>query len=152
MVNAHIQTAPLELTELMAEFTTQSPKSGAVVTFSGMVRDYNQQGDIDGIELEHYPGMTEKALLTLGKDAYSRFDLDAISIVHRVGKIANYEPIVWVAAASQHRQAAFDAAAFTMDALKQRVPLWKKEWRGEKAQWVEAKQSDAEALANWQAP
>ncbi len=85
--------------------------TGAIVTFTGLVRDFNNAGDIDGIELEHYPGMTEKALMLLVEQASERFSLNSAGALHRVGRIHNNEQIVWVGAAAPHRQAAFDAAA-----------------------------------------
>lgn len=125
-------------------------KSGALVTFCGLVRDFNQDGNIDGISLEHYPGMTEKAMTALIKEAHLRFELEEAGIVHRVGRIENSQVIVWVGCGSLHRQAAFEAATFIMDRLKQDVPLWKKEYRGGESQWVEAKQSDSDAASRWQ--
>jgi molybdopterin synthase catalytic subunit len=123
--------------------------SGAIVTFTGLVRDSNAAGTIEGIELEHYPGMTENALNTLVEQAISRFSLNAAGAVHRVGKLYNQDPIVWVGCAAPHRQAAFDAAVFLMDMLKQSVPLWKKEFSGDESNWVEAKTSDDKAALKW---
>jgi len=125
--------------------------TGAIVTFTGLVRDFNSQGDIDGIELEHYPGMTDKALMLLVEQAVARFSLTAAGAVHRIGRLYNNEQIVWVGAAAPHRQAAFDAACFLMDMLKQSVPLWKKEFKGERSQWVETKASDDKAALKWMA-
>lgn len=124
-------------------------KSGAIVTFTGLVRDFNQDGGIEGISLEHYPGMTEKAMLALLTAAMERFTLESAGIVHRVGCIQNNEEIVWVGCASAHRQAAFSAACYIMDMLKQSVPLWKKELTAGKSQWVEAKASDEGAALKW---
>ena len=113
------------------------------------MRDFNNAGDIDGIELEHYPGMTEKALMLLVEQASERFSLNSAGALHRVGRIHNNEQIVWVGAAAPHRQAAFDAACYLMDMLKQSVPLWKKEFKGDKSEWVEAKASDDKAALKW---
>lgn len=123
--------------------------TGAIVTFTGLVRDFNNAGDIDGIELEHYPGMTEKALMLLVEQASERFSLNSAGALHRVGRIHNNEQIVWVGAAAPHRQAAFDAACYLMDMLKQSVPLWKKEFKGDKSEWVAAKASDDKAALKW---
>ncbi len=123
--------------------------TGAIVTFTGLVRDFNQQGDIEGIELEHYPGMTEAALMSLLEQASTRFTLNSAGVVHRVGRISNNEQIVWVGTAAPHRQAAFDSACFLMDMLKQSVPLWKKEYKGSESQWVSAKTSDDNAALKW---
>lgn len=122
---------------------------GAIVTFTGLVRDYNAQGPIDGLELEHYPGMTEQVMHTLANQASSTFKLTSAGIVHRVGRLHNAEPIVWVGCAAAHRQAAFDAASYIMDTLKQAVPLWKKEFQDGQAHWVAAKASDRAAAQRW---
>lgn len=99
---------------------------GAIVTFTGLVRDNNADGNILGIELEHYPGMTEQALTNLVQEAITRFSLTSAGAVHRVGRLYNDEQIVWVGTAAPHRAAAFEGANFLMDMLKQSVPLWKK--------------------------
>lgn len=136
--------------KLQSDANAHSPGgTGAIVTFTGLVRDFNSQGDIDGIELEHYPGMTDKALTLLVEQAVTRFSLTAAGAVHRIGRLYNDEQIVWVGAAAPHRQAAFDAACFLMDMLKQSVPLWKKEFKGERSQWVETKASDDKAALKW---
>ncbi len=124
-------------------------KSGAFVTFCGLVRDFNENGNIDGISLEHYPGMTEKSMTSLVEEALSRFDLEEVGLVHRVGRIDHSQIIVWVGCAAAHRQAAFEAASFIMDLLKQNVPLWKKEHLGSDSKWVDVKQSDDDAAAKW---
>lgn len=123
--------------------------AGAIVTFTGLVRDYNTEGLIEGISLEHYPGMTESAMKKLLDDAAQRFNVLNAGIVHRVGFVANHQPIVWVGCAASHRQAAFDAAGFIMDMLKKSVPLWKKEHQNGTACWVAAKASDDEAAMQW---
>ena len=127
----------------------KASQSGAVVTFTGRVRDYNASGAIDGIELEYYPGMTESALQRLLEQAIARFNLSNAGIVHRVGKLGNQEQIVWVGTCAAHRQDAFSAAGYIMDMLKQSVPIWKKEWQGDRAAWVAAKGSDNEAAMRW---
>ncbi|GGW89664.1 molybdenum cofactor biosynthesis protein MoaE [Alteromonas halophila] len=124
-------------------------KAGAIVTFTGLVRDMNDDGAIGGIELEHYPGMTERVLDELASQAMSRFSLISAGIVHRVGRILNHEQIVWVGCVAAHRQAAFDGACFTMDILKQSVPLWKKELVGGTGKWVAAKHLDEAAAMRW---
>ena len=151
---ALVQDADFDHGELYARLKQSaderaSGNTGAIVTFTGLVRDFNNAGDIDGIELEHYPGMTEKALMKLVEQAVVRFSLNSAGALHRVGRIYNNEQIVWVGAAAQHRQAAFDAASFLMDMLKQSVPLWKKEFKGECSQWVETKASDDKAALKW---
>ena len=118
---------------------------GAIVTFTGLVRDNNADGNILGIELEHYPGMTEQALTNLVQEAITRFSLTSAGAVHRVGRLYNDEQIVWVGTAAPHRAAAFEGANFLMDMLKQSVPLWKKEFTRDNSRWVEVKASDDKA-------
>ena len=151
---ALVQDADFDHGELYARLKQSaderaSGNTGAIVTFTGLVRDFNNAGDIDGIELEHYPGMTEKALMKLVEQAVVRFSLNSAGALHRVGRIYNNEQIVWVGAAAQHRQAAFDAASFLMDMLKQSVPLWKKEFTRDNSRWVEVKASDDKAALAW---
>jgi molybdopterin synthase catalytic subunit len=116
---------------------------GALVAFAGLVRDLD--GSLGALELEHYPGMTEKALAAIEADACARWPLQACLIVHRFGRLEAGEQIMMVATASAHRQAAFAAAEFLMDYLKSRAPFWKKEG----AAWVEAREEDEAALAGW---
>ena len=151
---AYIQEQDFDQGDLNAQLQSQTQaktlgNTGAIVTFTGLVRDFNNAGNIDGIELEHYPGMTEKALSILIDKAIERFSLTNAGAVHRVGRIYNNEQIVWVGCAATHRQAAFDGACFLMDMLKQSVPLWKKEFKGDKSTWVEAKGSDDAAALKW---
>ncbi|MCG8672459.1 MAG: molybdenum cofactor biosynthesis protein MoaE [Pseudomonadales bacterium] len=126
-----------------------SKKVGAVVSFSGLVRDFNDKGDILGLELEHYPGMTEKSLASIIDQASERWDLIAASVCHRVGKIWNGEVIVHVSVASQHRKQAFEACEFIMDYLKTDAPFWKKELSKDGDVWVETKASDNDARGRW---
>ena len=140
---------PLDINGCYRELQHKSHNAGALVTFTGLVRDYNLAGGIQGIHLEHYPGMTEKALQQLIEQAHARFDLIHASIVHRVGDIANHAPIVWVGTASSHRQQAFDSACFIMDMLKKSVPLWKKEYQHGQATWVASKATDEDAAMKW---
>lgn len=120
---------------------------GALVSFSGLVRDLD--GRLEGFELEHYPGMTEKALRAIEAEAQARWPLRASLIIHRYGPLAPGDQIMMVATASAHRAAAFAAAEFLMDYLKSRAPFWKKERTGEGARWVDAREEDEEALARW---
>ena len=122
---------------------------GAIVTFTGLVRDNNADGNILGIELEHYPGMTEQALTNLVQEAITRFSLTSAGAVHRVGRLYNDEQIVWVGTAAPHRAAAFEGANFLMDMLKQSVPLWKKEFTRDDSRWVDVKSSDDKAALAW---
>lgn len=120
---------------------------GAVVSFTGLVRDVS--GTLEAMELEHYPGMTEKALAAIEAEARARWPLEACLIVHRVGPMAPGERIMMVATASAHRAAAFAAAEFLMDYLKSRAPFWKKETGGGGSAWVDAREEDEAALARW---
>lgn len=118
-------------------------------SFVGYVRDYNEAHAVRGLFLEHYPGMTEKALAAIEAEARARWPLFAVEIVHRVGQLLANQPIVFVGVSSAHRQAAFEACAFIMDYLKTRAPFWKKEHDGQTQQWVEARASDQHAAQRW---
>jgi len=122
---------------------------GAVVSFVGYVRDFNDGRDVAGMFLEHYPGMTEKALLKIVDEAQQRWPLLKLEVIHRVGELEPGEPIVFVAVASAHRQAAFEACDFVMDYLKTRAPFWKKENTSEGPRWVEGRDSDHKAADRW---
>ncbi len=122
---------------------------GAVVTFVGRVRDCAKSETISAMELEHYPGMTEKALQDIVNQAHQRWQLQGVSIIHRVGKLQPAEQIVMVAVASPHRGEAFQACEFMIDFLKMRAPFWKKEYTEQAAQWVDARESDDIALERW---
>ncbi|VVP77952.1 Molybdopterin synthase catalytic subunit [Pseudomonas fluorescens] len=122
---------------------------GAVVGFVGYVRDFNDGREVAGMFLEHYPGMTEKALGKIVDEAAGRWPLLKVEVLHRIGALEPGEPIVFVGVASAHRQAAFDACNFIMDYLKTRAPFWKKETTGNGPRWVEGKASDQEAAGRW---
>ncbi len=123
---------------------------GAIVTFTGIVRDMGSAGTVSNITLEHYPGMTEKSLKKLCLDAKARWPLGQVRIIHRVGTLDANEQIVFVGVTSKHRRAAFEAAEYLMDYLKTTAPLWKQESSAQGNTWVEAKQSDQEAVIRWQ--
>ena len=127
------------------------PVAGAVASFVGYVRDAAEQGAVTALELEHYPGMTEKALTAIVDDAMRRWPLFDVSVIHRVGLLPLQEPIVLVAVASAHRQDAFEACACIMDRLKTEAPFWKKEYRNGSAHWVDARDSDQHAAERWTA-
>ena len=122
---------------------------GAVVSFVGYVRDFNDGHEVAGMFLEHYPGMTEKALAKIVLEAQQRWPLLGLNVVHRVGALEPGEPIVFVGVVSAHRQAAFDACAFVMDYLKTRAPFWKKEQTADGPRWVEGRASDEAAAERW---
>ncbi|OLQ89942.1 molybdopterin synthase catalytic subunit [Vibrio ponticus] len=128
----------------------QSNASGAVVTFVGKVRDMNLGDDVVGLSLEHYPGMTEKALAEICNEAEQRWPLEGIRVIHRVGDMTTGDQIVFVGVASAHRGAAFEACEFVMDYLKTKAPFWKKERTTEATRWVDSRDSDAKAAERWQ--
>jgi molybdopterin synthase catalytic subunit len=136
--------------DLGAELATLSDRRtdiGALVSCTGLVRD--RGGGLATMELEHYPGMTEKALEAIEAEARERWPLDACLIVHRYGALAPGDRIMMVATASAHRRAAFEAAEFLMDYLKSRAPFWKKETTAEGTRWVETQADDEAALDRW---
>jgi molybdopterin synthase catalytic subunit len=124
--------------------------TGAIVFFVGQVRAESESDPVLALELEHYPAMTEKSLRRLLSEARARWALDAVTMVHRVGKLAVGEQIVLVAVSSRHRDEAFLSARFLMDSLKTRAPFWKKEHRASGKQWVQARQQDEQAASQWQ--
>ncbi|WP_082863322.1 molybdenum cofactor biosynthesis protein MoaE, partial [Oleiphilus sp. HI0080] len=121
---------------------------GAICMFTGLVREFGDQSDVQAIELEHYPGMTEKQLQNIVDQAKQRWPILASCIIHRIGMLKLDEQIVAVAVSSSHREAAFEACSFIMDYLKRDATIWKKEV-AEEAHWVEAKQSDAAKADSW---
>lgn len=129
-----------------------SPGAGAMVNFTGLVRDLSEQGQLSEMVIEHYPGMTEKALQAIAQAAASRWPLLGIRIIHRIGVLAAHEQIVLVATSSAHRQAAFEACAYVMDYLKTEAPFWKKEIGRFGERWVEARGSDEQAKQQWNLP
>ena len=136
--------------QIIAQKLKKLHNSGASVTFEGYVRDFDlNQDKLDILELEHYPGMTEKALLDIELLASQRWNLDDIYIVHRYGRLKVGEPIVGIIVFSKHRKEAFEACHFIIDFLKTDAPFWKKEQSPLGAQWVDARVSDDAALARW---
>ena len=127
-----------------------SLKVGAVVTFTGTVRDLNEDESVQLLQLEHYPGMTEKQLADIEYEAHKRWDLNSSLIIHRYGRLEPGDNIVLVACASSHRENAFDACHFLIDWLKTRAPFWKLEETPEGGRWVEAKTKDDLASARWE--
>jgi molybdopterin synthase catalytic subunit len=148
-VSVRIQTAPFDAQAEADALRRGDHEVGAVVTFVGTVRDINEGDAVATLELEHYPGMTEKALQAIEAEARQRFDVRGIVIVHRVGPLTPGDPIVLVAVTGAHRGAAFDACRFVMDYLKTRAPFWKKERTPQGDRWVEARDSDEDAAAAW---
>lgn len=122
---------------------------GAIVTFVGKVRDMNLGDSVCGLTLEHYPGMTEKSLASIVDDAKTRWPLNHVHVIHRVGELSLGDQIVFVGVTSAHRRAAFEACEFIMDFLKTQAPFWKKERLATEERWIEAKTSDDDAANRW---
>jgi molybdopterin synthase catalytic subunit len=144
-----VQTEAFDLAAEIAALYQANPKVGAVASFLGLVRDINAGLGVSAMTLEHYPGMTEKALTQIVEDARGRWEVLDACVIHRVGPLYPTDPIVLVAVASSHRGDAFAACEFIMDFLKTRAPFWKKEVTPEGEQWVDARESDAHAAARW---
>lgn len=145
-----VQSACFDPGQMLNQLHAKQSDIGAVVTFVGYVRDFNQGREVAGMLLEHYPGMTEKALQKIAEDAANRWPLLGVEVLHRVGRLAPGEPIVFVGVSSAHREAAFDACHFIIDYLKTRAPFWKKENTPAGPAWVEAREGDRDALDRWQ--
>ncbi|MCG3886716.1 molybdopterin synthase catalytic subunit MoaE [Photobacterium leiognathi] len=128
---------------------SEGTEAGAVVTFIGKVRDFNQGDTVTGLSLEHYPGMTEKSLQEIVDQANQRWPLLKTRVIHRVGDLALGDQIVFVGVTSAHRGAAFEACEFIMDYLKTRAPFWKKEQTPEQSRWVDARETDTSAADRW---
>jgi len=149
-MTVRVQREPFDVGAEVARLTAGRTDIGAVVTFSGLVRDETEGRRVTAIWLEHYPGMTEEELARVEAEAQSRWPLQASLVIHRYGKLSPGEHIVLVVTASAHRQAAFEAAEFLMDYLKTRAPFWKKEETVDHGgRWVEARQSDDAAAERW---
>ena len=125
-------------------------QDGAVVTFVGKVRDFNEGLDVQGLSLEHYPGMTEKVLAGIEAKAREHWPLNKVTIIHRFGDLALGEQIVFIGVTSPHRKAAFAACEFLIDFLKTKAPFWKKELTTDGSVWLDAKDSDDDASQQWQ--
>lgn len=149
MIDIRVQTARFDPGQLTAAAHGGDLAIGAVVCFTGYVRDFNQQKQVHSMFLEHFPGMTEKSLEKIALEARQRWPLQSIQILHRVGQLEQGEPIVFVATASAHREDAFNACAFVMDYLKTRAPFWKKEHTTDGSYWVDGRASDQAAAARW---
>lgn len=144
-----IQETAFDAAAELTQFQAANRSSGATVMFIGTVREVSEGRRIEGMTLEHYPGMTEKALAAIEAEALERWPLEASLIIHRHGKLQPGEDIVLVIAASAHREAAFEACAFLMDWLKTKAPFWKLEESAGKSRWVEAKDHDDAAARRW---
>ncbi|MDD5389752.1 MAG: molybdopterin synthase catalytic subunit MoaE [Gallionellaceae bacterium] len=144
-----VQSEAFDLNAEVAALYQANPKVGAVASFLGLVRDINEGQGVSTLSLEHYPGMTEKALAEIVADAGRRWEVLDATVIHRVGTLRPTEPIVLVAVASGHRGDAFAACEFIMDFLKTQAPFWKKEATPEGERWVDARESDDHAAARW---
>ncbi|MEM6888531.1 MAG: molybdenum cofactor biosynthesis protein MoaE [Pseudomonadota bacterium] len=143
-----VQEAPFDFAAEAAKFARARTDMGALVTFSGNVRDTGSS-QLQHMEIEHYPGMTERALAEIATEALSRWSLGDVLVIHRFGVLTPGETIMMVATAARHRADAFAAAEFLMDYLKSRAPFWKREVTEEGETWVAAREEDEDALSRW---
>jgi molybdopterin synthase catalytic subunit len=144
-----IQEQDFDVSDELAVLRAGDARVGAVASFVGVVRDLNDASRVSTLTLEHYPGMTEKALSQIVDDARQRWDIVDALIIHRVGELKPRDQIVLVAVTGAHRGESFAACQFIMDYLKTRAPFWKKEQTPEGERWVEARASDEDAAARW---
>ena len=147
-MDIRVQDTAFDLGAEANAFAARQKGMGAIVTFTGIVRDLGE-GDLQAMQIEHYPGMTEKAISKIADEALSRWKLGDILVIHRHGVLQAEDVIMMVATSSRHRVDAFQAAEFLMDYLKSRAPFWKKEVTPEGADWVAAKDEDEDALSRW---
>ena len=148
-VTIRIQDADFDIAKEIAALTMGRTNIGAVVSFSGICRGSEGTEKIAALTLEHYPGMAEAEIKRHADEAMSRWPLDGLTVIHRFGRIQPGENIVLVVTASQHRQAAFQAAEFLMDYLKTSAPFWKREESADGTNWIEAREHDDAAAARW---
>jgi molybdopterin synthase catalytic subunit len=150
-----VQNSDFDAAELYRQLRAEATNAGAIVTFSGLVREFYESASpgkepaVQALVLEHYPGMTEKALSEIVQQARSRWDVLAWRVIHRVGELHAGDQIVYVGIASTHRGDAFAAAEFIMDYLKTRAPFWKKQRTEAESQWIESRSADEQARARW---
>jgi molybdopterin synthase catalytic subunit len=144
-----IQTQDFDVSQELAALRLGDARVGAVCSFLGTVRERNDGSAVASMALEHYPGMTEKAISAMMAEAQQRFDIYAARVIHRVGLLLPEDQIVFVAVTSAHRGESFKACEFLMDYLKTQAPFWKKEVTPDGARWVDARVSDDQALARW---
>jgi molybdopterin synthase catalytic subunit len=148
-VHIQVQETDFDVSAELKRLSAHDRTIGALVSFVGLVRDINEGESVSAMTLEHYAGMTEKALAEIAQQAQQRWPLQGITIIHRVGELLPSEQIVLVITASRHRHVAFESADFLMDFLKSKAPFWKKENTADGARWVDARESDEIALARW---
>ena len=150
-MSIRVQTQDFDIGAEIAQLRKGNAKIGAIASFIGLVRDVNEGDQVSTMTLEHYPGMTEKALDEIVAQAKSRWDIYDALVVHRVGRLLPLDQIVLVVVTSAHRGDAFAACEFLMDYLKTQAPFWKKEDTAKGARWVDARESDDVAAARWKA-
>jgi molybdopterin synthase catalytic subunit len=144
-----IQSADFSLAQEVAALEVNNTRDGAVVTFTGRVRQKNLGLSVSGLYLEHYPGMTEKSLQKIIVDAKQRWSLGRVRIIHRIGQLSIGEQIVFVGVTSEHRKDAFAATEFIMDFLKVKAPFWKKELTEQGEKWLDARKTDTDQAQQW---
>ena len=144
-----VQQEDFDVAKEYAALIEDNTTDGAVVFFTGLVRDFNQGNSVNGLTLEHYPAMTEKVLNDIVDQAKQRWKLGRVRVIHRVGKLDLGDQIVFVGVTSQHRESAFEANQFIMDFLKHQAPFWKKERTQKGERWVEAEDKDKKAQQKW---
>ncbi len=151
-MTVRVQREDFDIGAEIAAFRRADPAIGAIASFIGLVRDVNEGDAVAGMTLEHYPGMTEKALAGIVAEAKGRWDIIDALVIHRVGELKPLDQIVLVVVTGAHRGEAFAACEFIMDYLKTQAPFWKKEQTAQGARWVEARASDDQAAERWSAP
>lgn len=149
-MSVRVQREDFDTAAELERLSRDNPRIGAVVTFTGLVRDFAAGETVRRMTLEHYPGMTEKQLNAIVQEAEQRWPLDGCLVIHRHGQLDPGDRIVLVITTSAHREAAFEACAFLVDWLKTKAPFWKLEEQGSGERWVEARDSDDAAAARWQ--
>jgi len=149
-MTVRVQTEDFDVGAELAALRAGDARVGALASFVGLVRDINDGAGVAGMTLEHYPGMTEKALEKIVAEARQRWEIYGALVIHRVGPLKPCDQIVLVAVTSAHRGEAFAACEFIMDYLKTRAPFWKREETGAGARWVDARDSDDSAVARWE--
>jgi len=150
MIDVRVQAEPFDIAVEQEDLRRGRPQVGALVSFVGLMRDTNQGDRVSRMILEHYPGMTEKALIAIAEEAGRRWDLQGIRVLHRVGDLRPQDPIVLVAVTSVHRAEAFRACEFLIDYLKTRAPFWKKEITDQGEHWLDSRTTDAAAARRWE--
>ena len=148
-LSVSIQVQDFDVSHELAQLRDNDARVGAVCSFVGTVRERNSGNAISSMELEHYPGMTEKSITSMMEEAAKRFDIYGARVIHRIGLLHPQDQIVLVAVTSAHRGSSFHACEFLMDYLKTQAPFWKKEVTPEGSRWVDARESDDVALARW---